>query len=270
MGGDNTVEQFRLDGSVAVVTGGAGMLGTQHAEALTDFGAHVVLADLRGQRSISIAARLTAEKGIRCLGLEVDVSDKGSVEFMVQRTLSEFGRLDVLVNNAASTTASPSENYFAAFEEYALADWEQVITVNLTGAFLCCQAVGRPMLKERKGSIVNIASMYGVVSPDQRLYESTSIGQPIPYSVSKAAIIGLTRYLATYWAPKGIRVNAISPGGVFDGHDDLFVERYVARTPLGRMAHRWEMRGALIFLASDASSYCTGHNLIVDGGWTAW
>jgi 2-deoxy-D-gluconate 3-dehydrogenase len=195
---------------------------------------------------------------------------------MVEAALEAFGRLDILVNSAAlDPKFDPSHHaqHTNTFEDYPLEMWEQALSVNLTGLFLCCQAAARPMLAQGNGTIINICSTYGLVGPDQRIYErpgEPTRFKPAYYSVTKAGVLGLTHYLATYYAGKNIRANALTPGGVFNNHDETFLKAYSARTVLGRMAHRHEMNGALLFLASDASSYMTGSNLVVDGGWTAW
>jgi 2-deoxy-D-gluconate 3-dehydrogenase len=184
--------------------------------------------------------------------------------------------VDVLVNSAAidpkfDPTHAGADN--GAFENYPLVLWQQAINVNLTGAFLCIQAVVEPMLKQSSGSIINLSSMYGLVGPDQRIYEkpgSPARFKPVYYPVTKAGILGLTRYVATYYASKGIRANALTPGGIFNDNDEDFLQNYSVRAVMGRMARKDEMNGALLFLASDASSYMTGANLVVDGGWTAW
>jgi NAD(P)-dependent dehydrogenase (short-subunit alcohol dehydrogenase family) len=271
-------ELFRLDGRVALVTGGAGLLGSRYCEALLDAGARVVVGDLDGARAEQLADRLGAD---RVLGLAMDVSDGASVAGVVQRAVARFGRLDILVNNAALTVRGGSERllaqYFAPFEDYAREVWDLAIGVNLTGMMLCAQAAGRRMLEQGGGVIVNVSSTYGVVAPDQRLYEGTrspyaeaSFNTPVSYAVTKTAVLGLTRYLATYWGRQNIRVNALTPHGVYDNHDETFVRNFAYRSPLGRMARNDEYRGALLFLVSDASSYMTGANLVVDGGWTAW
>jgi 2-deoxy-D-gluconate 3-dehydrogenase len=201
---------------------------------------------------------------------------------VVDAAVQRFGRLDILVNNAALTVRGGSErlrpeDYFAPFERYPRAVWDLAISVNLTGMVLCAQAAGRQMLSQGGGVVVNIASTYGVVAPDQRLYEGVTspyaeagFNTPVSYAVTKTAVLGLTRYLATYWGRHNIRVNALTPHGVYDNHDETFVRNFVYRSPLGRMARNDEYRGALLFLVSDASSYMTGANLIVDGGWSAW
>jgi NAD(P)-dependent dehydrogenase (short-subunit alcohol dehydrogenase family) len=272
---------FRLDGRVALVTGGAGLLGRRYCEALLQAGARVVIGDLDGARAEALAAELDAEQA---LGIRLDVTDHRSVTEAVEQASQRFTRLDILVNNAALTVRGGSErlspaDYFAPFEDYKVDVWDQALRTNLTGMLLCAQAAGRQMLRQQPsgGVIVNISSTYGVVAPDQRLYEGvkspyadTGFNTPVSYAVTKTAVLGLTRYLATYWGDKQIRVNALTPHGVFDNHDESFVRNFVYRSPMGRMARNDEYRGALLFLVSDASSYMTGANLIVDGGWTAW
>jgi NAD(P)-dependent dehydrogenase (short-subunit alcohol dehydrogenase family) len=272
-------ELFRLDGRVALVTGGAGLLGRRYCEALLEAGGRVVIGDLDGPRAEALAAELSAEAA---LGVALDVADEVSVQAVVDAAVGRFGRLDILVNNAALTVRGGSErlrpeDYFAPFERYPRAVWDQALSVNLTGMMLCAQAAGRQMLAQGGGVVVNISSTYGVVAPDQRLYEGvkspyaeTGFNTPVSYAVTKTAVLGLTRYLATYWGRDNIRVNALTPHGVWDNHDDSFVRNFVYRSPLGRMARNDEYRGALLFLVSDASSYMTGANLIVDGGWSAW
>jgi 2-deoxy-D-gluconate 3-dehydrogenase len=272
---------FRLEGRVALVTGGAGLLGRRYCEALVQAGARVVVGDLDRQRATDLASELNNS---RAIGVGLDVADPRSVQACVEAAVAVFGRLDILINNAALTvrggseTLSPAE-YFAPFEEYSLDVWNRALQTNLTGMLLCAQAAGKQMLRQAPsgGVIVNISSTYGVVAPDQRLYDGvtspyadTGFNTPVSYAVTKTAVLGLTRYLATYWANKNIRVNALTPHGVFDNHDEAFVRNFVYRSPMGRMARNDEYRGALLFLVSDASSYMTGANLIVDGGWTAW
>lgn len=271
---------FDLNGRVVIITGGAGMLGMQHAAAIAEAGGHAVIADLSGELAARAAAEITRTHGVEALGLQVDVTRKPDVEAMVAAVVEQFGRIDGLINNAALTVTSGSEGaarYFASFEEYPLDLWDKALQVNLTGMFLCCQAVGKIMVSQRAGVIVNIASDIGNISPDHRIYEGAvnphtgkPFNTPIAYATSKAGVINFTRYLATYWADKGIRVNCISPGGVYAGHDPQFVMNLTQRIPLARMARVDEYRGAILFLLSDASSYMTGANLIVDGGRTAW
>jgi len=272
---------FRLDGRVALVTGGAGLLGRRYCEALLQAGARVVIGDVDGAGAEALAAELDTE---RTLGLKLDVTNEASVNDATQRAVQRFKRLDILVNNAALTVRGGSEqlspaDYFAPFESYKREVWQRAVDVNLTGMLLCAQAAGRQMLLQDPpgGVMVNISSTYGVVAPDQRVYDGVrspyadaTFNTPVSYAVTKTAVLGLTRYLATYWGKNNIRVNALTPHGVYDNHDDAFVRNFVYRSPLGRMARNDEYRGALLFLVSDASSYMTGANLIVDGGWTAW
>jgi NAD(P)-dependent dehydrogenase (short-subunit alcohol dehydrogenase family) len=277
----SALDLFRVDGRVALVTGGAGLLGRRYCEALLEAGARVVIGDVDGARARALAEELS---GDCALGARLDVSDGESVERVIEAARSRFGRLDILVNNAALTVRGGSErlspaDYFAPFETYKRDVWDQALAVNLTGMMLCAQAAGRQMLAQDPagGVMVNISSTYGVVAPDQRLYEGVrspyaeaGFNTPVSYAVTKTAVLGLTRYLATYWGTRNIRVNALTPHGVFDNHDETFVKNFIYRSPLGRMARNDEYRGALLFLISDASSYMTGANLIVDGGWTAW
>ncbi|GAP09519.1 dehydrogenase [Bellilinea caldifistulae] len=270
------LDKFRMDGQVAVVTGGAGLLGRQFCRTLAEAGAAVVVADLNRMSAITLAENLQKD-GYPALGTGVDVTDPDSVEDMVAAAVNHFGRLDVLVCSAAMDPKFDAEHADQqqgnAFETYPLEAWRQALDVNLTGMFLSAQAAVKPMLAQNHGVIINICSTYGLVGPDQRIYQRP--GQPpqykpVFYSVTKAGVLGLTRYLATYYAGRNIRVNALTPGGVYHQHDPVFVENYSYRTVMGRMAEQDEMNGALLFLASDASSYMTGANLVVDGGWTAW
>lgn len=271
---------FDLSGRVAIVTGGAGMLGMQHASAIAEAGGHVVIADLSQETVAKSATEITEAHGVEALGVQVDITQKTQVAGMVGSVVKRFGRVDILINNAALTVKGGSErakNYFAPFEDYPLDLWEKALQVNLTGMFLCCQAVGKLMVNQRSGVILNIASDVGNISPDHRIYEGAvnphtgeSFNTPVAYATTKAGVINFTRYLATYWAGKGIRVNCISPGGVYADHDPEFVKNLTSRIPLNRMANVDEYKGAILFLLSDASSYMTGANLIVDGGRTAW
>jgi 2-deoxy-D-gluconate 3-dehydrogenase len=272
----NVMEQFSLKGRTALVTGGAGLLGRQFTRALGEAGAKVVVADL-DKKAADIHTKNLADNKIDAIAVGVDVTDPDSVQNMVDRAVSAFGGLDVLVNSAAldpkfdpDNVEDQSDN---GFESYPLERWKRAIDVNLTGMFVACQAAARQMVRQNYGVMINICSTYGLVGPDQRLYHHSDGSQqykPVYYSVSKAGVLGLTRYLATYYAGKPIRVNALTPGGVYNQHDEDFLKAYSARTVLGRMAAPDELSGAIIFLASEASSYMTGTNLIVDGGYTAW
>jgi NAD(P)-dependent dehydrogenase (short-subunit alcohol dehydrogenase family) len=270
---------FDLNGRVAVVTGGAGLLGSEFCKTLVEAGARVAIADLEVLAAERLAAELNkdGQTGVRAQALGTDVTDPASVQAMVEAALQAFGRLDILVNSAALDPKFDPEHsagpQSSAFEEYPLTAWRQALEVNLTGAFLCCQAAVRPMLAQGRGVIVNLCSIYGLAAPDQRMYQQDGKPpqyKPAYYSVTKAGILGLTQYLAAYYAGRNIRVNALSPGGVYNGHDADFVKAYSARAVMGRMAQKDEMNGALLFLVSDASAYMTGANLVVDGGWTTW
>jgi 2-deoxy-D-gluconate 3-dehydrogenase len=272
----NILDKFRLNGKVALVTGGAGLLGKQFCRTLAQAGAKMAVADLRSDAVAQVADELVGE-GYPSVGLTADVTSLESVKSMVNATLDEWGRLDVLVCSAALDpkfdSSSQTGQHGNTFEEYPLTLWQQALDVNLTGLFLCAQAAAKPMLAQGSGCMIFICSTYGLVGPDQRIYERPGQAQqykPVFYSVTKAGVLGLTRYLATYYAGKEIRINALTPGGVYNQHDELFEKNYSAHTVMGRMAHLDEMNGALLFLASDASSYMTGSNLVVDGGWTAW
>ncbi len=266
---------FDLSGKVAVVTGSAGLLGSGFCRTLAEAGASIVLADNNAEANGRLADELTADS-YAVLAVNSDIADPRSVEALVDQTLQRYQRLDILVNSAALDPKFDPEHqdeHSSSFEDYALDDWNQALNVNLTGMFLVTQAAVRPMLDQQSGVIVNICSTYGLVAPDQRIYQrqgQADVYKPVYYSVTKAGVLGFTRYLAGYYAGKNIRVNALTPGGVYNQHDEAFVEKYAARTMLGRMAERSEMNSALLFLASDASSYMTGANLVVDGGWTAW
>jgi NAD(P)-dependent dehydrogenase (short-subunit alcohol dehydrogenase family) len=261
----------RLDGKVALVTGGAGILGRRFCRGLAHSGASVAVVDV----DLDAARAVALDLGSAAEGFACDVSNHDSVQHCVASVLKRFGKIDVLHNNAASKT-SDVRAFFTPFEDYSLSVWREVMSVNIDGMFLVAQAVGRHMIERGEGgSVIQTASIYGLVGPDSRIYEGSDylggpINTPAVYSASKAAVIGLTRWLATHWAPHKIRVNCLVPGGVSSGQNTTFSQRYSSRVPLGRMGEPDEMVPALLFLASPASSYVTGHVLPVDGGWTAW
>ena len=266
--------RFDLGGRVAVLTGACGILGRKLAAGLAEAGAAVAAIDLDAAACDALAAELASRHGIASVGVRCDVSKPDEVARMVEAVEARLGPIDVLLNNAASRTDDRAR-FLAPVDRYELETWRAVNAVNLDGLFLVAQAIGSRMARRGRGSIVQTASIYGVVAPDARVYEGSeyhgmAITTPPVYSASKAAVIGLTRHLAATWGPKGVRVNALTPGGIFSGQNEEFQRRYGARTPLGRMAEADEMVGAAIFLASDASSYVTGHNLVVDGGFTIW
>lgn len=270
-----TPDIFSLDGKVAIVTGALGLLGKNHCWGLASAGATVIASDLDQSSCDEFAARICNQYSTVAHGICVDITNTASIENLRDEVLGTFGRIDVLVNNAAvNDVFAESGSEAVKFENYPLELWKRFIEVNLTGTFLCSQVLGAEMAKRRSGSIINIASTYGVVAPDQSVYRrpdgKQSFYKSPVYPAAKAGIIALTKYMASYWGQSGLRVNALSPGGVENMQDDFFVKNYSARTPLGRMAMPDEYRGAIVFLASDASSYMTGANLIIDGGWTAW
>ena len=269
----NRINKFSLKGKIAIVTGALGLIGQKHCFALNEAGAHVIVADLDRQKCVAFAEYQLESS----MGHFIDVCNKESITRLLQDVLTRYGKVDILVNNAAvndmfEDPKAASEQ--SKFENYPVDLWQRSLDVNLTGVFLCSQVIGSQMVKQSNGSIINIASTYGIDAPNQDLYKDTDGSQtfykPPAYPVTKAGVIMLSKYLAAYWGKYGIRVNTLSPGGVQNGQPDFFIESYSKKTPLGRMAEPDDYQGALIFLASDASAYMTGANLVVDGGWTCW
>lgn len=267
------LSQFDLAGKTAIVTGAGGLLGQQHCRALAAAGAKVIAAD----RDTELCAGLVAELGSVVEALPLDVTRPESLRDLRDRVLDLTGRIDVLVNNAAinDSVENPATALEQSrFENYPLDLWKRSLDVNVTGIFLCSQIIGAAMVEAGAGSIINVASTYGVVAPDQSLYRAPDGRQRFfksaVYPTTKGAVLAFTRFLAAYWGTAGVRVNALSPGGVENGQDDFFIAEYARRTPLGRMAAPTDFMGALVFLASDASAYVTGANLLVDGGFTIW
>jgi NAD(P)-dependent dehydrogenase (short-subunit alcohol dehydrogenase family) len=268
-------DMFNLSNRVVLITGGAGKMGQHFAISLGLAGANVILADTNPRIADAIADSVSRISGKRALGIRCEISNQKQVKDLFKRIKKEFGKLDVLINNVM---AKP-KRYYAPMDKYPPDVWKQVCDTNLMGTFLCCREAFK--LMKEGGSIIITSSTYGVVSPDQRIYKKSakkkniyggrySLNTPAVYSTTKAGLINLARHLATIFADKGIRVNAFTPGGVYDGQDESFHENYVKRTPLARMAVWSDYTGPIIFLSSDASRYMTGANLIVDGGWTAW
>lgn len=271
----------RLDGRTALVTGAGGLLGPQHGAALALAGARVVATDVDLPRAELAAAAIRREApGAEVLARALDVTDEAGIRALAEALDAEGVPVNILVNNAAidpKVTASPGLLHASRFEAFSRAQWEIEIAVGLTGAMLCAQAFGMRMARRGDGVVLNIASDLAVIAPDQRLYrkadarsEDEQPVKPVTYSVIKHGLVGLTKYLATYWANAGVRVNALSPGGVFNGQDPAFVGRLAERIPMGRMAQVEEYRGAVVFLCSPASSYMTGQNVVMDGGRSVW
>jgi NAD(P)-dependent dehydrogenase (short-subunit alcohol dehydrogenase family) len=271
-------ELFDLTGRVAVITGGGGLLGLQHAMAIAAAGGIPILLDISEEPAKSAASRLRDDYRVRATHLVVDITDAVAVRAACEEVMAKHRRVDILINNAANNPKieSTSETTFSRFESFPITQWDEDLAVGLTGAFLCGQCFGAQMAEARRGVILNIASDLAVIAPDQRLYRQEGLPEnlqpvkPVTYSVVKSALIGFTRYLATYWADKGVRANAISPGGVYNAQPDDFVARLSTLIPMQRMAALDEYQGAILFLCSDASSYMTGANLIVDGGRSCW
>jgi NAD(P)-dependent dehydrogenase (short-subunit alcohol dehydrogenase family) len=269
---------FDLSGQVAVITGGCGLLGFRHAEVIAAAGGIPVLVDLGPTEPEARARGLADRYGVNALGFGADITSPSEVRALLATVLAHLGTVDILINNAANNpkVESSAGSGWSRLENFSLAMWEADMAVGLTGAFLCSQVIGAEMARRNKGVIINVASDLALIAPDQRLYRQDGVHpdeqpvKPVTYSVVKTGLIGLTRYLATYWADRGVRVNAISPGGVYDGQPEEFVSRLEKLVPLSRMARVDEYQGAILFLCSDASSYMTGTNVVIDGGRSAW
>jgi NAD(P)-dependent dehydrogenase (short-subunit alcohol dehydrogenase family) len=271
-------EIFDLTGRTAVITGGAGLLGVKHAEAVALAGATPVLVDIAGDAAEERARQIGAQHRVAALGLRCDITRPSDVQSLLRRVVDETGRVDILINNAANNpkAEAPLGETWSRLDRFSLEQWQADVAVGLTGAFLCSQTFGTEMARRGKGVILNIASDLAIIAPDQRIYRRPGVSadqqpvKPVSYSVVKTGLIGLTRYLATYWADQGVRVNAISLGGVYNDQPDEFVQKLTELVPLRRMAGVDEYQGAIVFLCSDASSYMTGSNLVIDGGRTIW
>ena len=255
-----------------VLTGSAGFLGPQYADFLSDAGANVILVDIDHTKNKKLEQKLARKYSTKPMAIQCDITDENSVKTMKNQILKRFNRIDALVNNAVFHPKTKNKNSPIKFESFPLELWNNAIAVDLNGTFLCCRELGAIMKKQKKGTIINISSIYGLVGADQRIYGKSKLNSPISYAVTKSAIINLTKYLASYWHNTNVRVNTLTLGGV---EDDLymnpeFVKNYSKKTILGRMAEKSEYNGGLLFLISDASSYMTGANLVIDGGWTAW
>lgn len=254
---------FDLDNRVIVLTGGCGLIGRTAAAAFVERGARLVVVDVAPKDPAAFASDLDGGAA----GLMCDVSSVEDVRALRGNVVERFGRVDVLINNHHYLAAGAWDTRAETFPDDA---WEGIIRVNLTGTFNMCREFGNVMLEQGKGVIINLASTYGVVSSNPALYEDNSLASPIAYSASKGGVIMLTKYLASYWGSRGVRVNSLTPHGVWNNHEEAFEKRFSAMTPINRMMQPDEIVGPMLFLASDASSYMNGANLIVDGGWTAW
>lgn len=269
------MDKFSLKGKNILITGATGILGAKFCEGLVATGANLAMIDRDQQLLNKQADDLSQKYSTLVRGYECDITDEEKVKETLSLIVNDFKEIHVLHNNAASKGKS-LDDFFDSFENFKLQTWRDIMSVNIDGMFIMAKHVGRHMIdKGIKGSMIKTASIYGVVAPDQRIYEGSryldrQISSPAVYSASKAAVIGLANYLAAYWGEKGIRVNVLTPGGVESGQNDTFKSKYSARVPLNRMANADEMIGALVFLASDASSYVTGQNIMVDGGLTVW
>lgn len=267
-----------LNNRVVIITGGGGFLGEKHAEAVAELGGIPVLADIDAVRASKKAHTIQKKYAVPSLGCQVDVTSERSIEELLRCVMKKFARVDVLINNAANNPTMVKEKGRASsrLENFPLEQWHADIAVGLTGALLCSKIIGRHMAEKKKGVIVNISSDLGIIAPDQRIYRQSGLKdadqpvKPVSYSVVKHGLIGLTKYLATYWSPKGVRVNALCPGGVYDGQPKEFVAKLANLIPMGRMAQPDEYKGAIQFLCSDASSYMTGQVMVIDGGRTCW
>ena len=261
-GSRNIHELFDLSGQVAVVTGGAGSgYGVQIVQALAEAGATVIITSRDAKKAHKKAAQYD-EDGLLVEGKALELSDEQSILGLVKCVVGKYGRIDILFNNA-------SANHLEPFDTISIEDWNKVLSVNITGTMLISRCVAPYMLEQSRGVIVNISSIYGLVSPDQRIYGKSGLNSPLVYGITKAANIHMTKFMATYWAPY-IRANCITPGGLYNHQDAELVKNYVARTPLGRMGELNDLKGVAVYLASEASAWVTGQNIIVDGGWTTW
>lgn len=268
-------KNFNLDNKVVLITGAGGILGFCFSKKLLENGASIIVSDINKKLLKVRYKELLSKYEHKILICKCDVTKPLEIDKMIKESTNRFESIDVLVNNAASKSKN-LKSFFAKFEDYKLNQWKEIMEVNINGMFNVAQKVGTFMVKQNTGgSIIQIASIQGVIAPDHRIYKGSKylgveINNPAVYSVSKAGVISLSKYLSTYWAKNKIRVNSISPGGVRSGQNDVFVRKYSNRVPMGRMAKAEEIANGVLFLASNDSSYVNGHNLVIDGGLTVW
>ena len=267
-----------LENKVVVITGGAGLMGVKHGEAVAELNGIPILVDINSTLLEKSVQSIKNMYSVQCLGFNINITSSGEVKRMTRNLIKNFGKIDILINNAANNAdvGKSGEKEFSRFENFPLKSWNDDVAVGLTGAFLCSQVIGSHMAKNLGGVILNISSDLGVIAPNQQIYAKDNIEEnkqsvkPVTYSVVKHGLIGLTKYLATYWPDKNIRANSISPGGIYNGQSEDFVKKLTALIPMARMAEIDEYKAAILFLVSDASSYMNGANLIIDGGRTCW
>ena len=274
-----TKDKFSLKDKIAIITGGAGLLGSKHAEAIAEFGGTTILLDVNKQKGIQVAEAIKKEYKTDCISFKADITNEDEVDQLLNKVISRFNKIDILINNAANNPKVEGENKddeWTRLENFPINIWDSDLNVGLKGAFICSKIIGAKMADQNSGVILNIASDLGAIAPDQRIYQKPGISnkkqpvKPITYSVVKHGIVGLSKYLATYWADKGVRSNALLPGGVYQGQDEQFVKKLTDLIPFGRMADVEDYKAAIVFLVSDASSYMTGSSLIMDGGRSSW
>ncbi len=258
-----------LHGRTALITGGAGHLGQVFGETLAELGANIVLIDRRGEEANAAAERIAALYGVDAVGMEIDLAEQRLVQELPAEVVAQFGRLDILINNAGFVGTDRLSGWNEPFEGQTPETWRAAVEVNMTAPVFLTQAA-LPWLRAKKnGSVINIGSIYAFLGVDMRLYEGTVMGNAAAYAASKGGLVQMTRWLASVLAPE-VRVNCVSPGGVWRGQPECFIERYIQRTPQGRMAREEDMKGVIAWLAGDLSSYVTGQHIAVDGGWSAW
>lgn len=262
-------ELLNLEGRTALITGASGHLGNAIAETLAELNCNLALVDIDYESLAKKSDSIAKKYDVECIAIEHDLEEVESVSLIKQQLLKRFNSIDIIVNNAAFVGTSCLEGWTTPFESQSIKVWKRAFDVNLTSIFALIQALTSTLRASGNGSIINISSIYGVIGPDMSLYENTDMGNPAAYAASKGGLIQLTKWLSTVLAPK-IRVNCISPGGIWRNQPQIFVEKYSTRTPLGRMAKEEDFKGIVAYLASDLSAYMTGQNIIVDGGWTSW